>query len=191
MNHKIVGAILTLLSCVTTQAQAEFISLDDWWLQTGPVGGLRQNIDSPSMYFAVSKNTTWSKSATYEAMSGYHVASLAEAKALFVTHSQITPVYVYYGQDGWSNFVYEGQTRKYFRYADSGTNATYRYAGHYANYNNWSGNPTTLNFAGLVMIKDSVVSEPAPTPVPEPAALFALSLLGLVVKRRHGQARLV
>ncbi|GAA0304568.1 hypothetical protein GCM10009128_24910 [Psychrosphaera haliotis] len=165
-------------------SQADVIPLEDWWLQADNAGGLRQNIDSPDMYFAVAQTPLWLPYMNYEIMEGYHWATYAEASSMLTSNSLSTRVHTYFNQEGWSGYYFQGVNRYFFRYADSNINGKYKHAGNYVNHNDTLSNFNQSNFAGLILIKDEFVE-----PVSEPAtiAVFALGLVGLVIRRRRAR----
>lgn len=171
----------------TSSASASLIALDDWWLQTDGHGGLRQSTYESTMYFAVSKFTTWDKTATYEIMDGFHWATSTEANALLST-SNIGPNKTYASQGGWAGYDWQGQTRYFFRFSDSAINNAYKHAGNYDSYQAQYYN-ATHGFAGLVLIKDPV-SNTQLSSVPEPStlAILGLGLIGLAARRFKKQA---
>lgn len=84
LNIALAGLILSI-SFLASTAHAGIISVDDWWLQTDTNGGLRQNTTVSNIYFAVSKETTFSTADTYEAIDGYRFLSTLEAVSLWGT----------------------------------------------------------------------------------------------------------
>lgn len=170
----------SIMLFVASSANAGLIALDDWWLQTDNNGGLRQSSYELTMYFAVSRSTTWDKTATYEIMDGFHWATSQEANAL-LSSSNIPPNFTYYNQGGWNGYNWEGANRYFFRFSDSAINSSYKHAGNFDSYQVQYSNSTN-NFAGLVLIKDT-------TSVPEPSsiAILGLGLAGLAASRRKKQ----
>ncbi|MCH1414417.1 MAG: hypothetical protein L7U57_04425, partial [Glaciecola sp.] len=135
MKINLLNVVLVVVTLgLTNVAQANIIPLEDWWLQEDNSGGLRQNIDSPDMFFAVAKTPTWQPNAIYEVMDGYHWASFVEASAMLTSNSQSTKVFTYYNQEGWSGYNFQGINRYFFRYSDSQINGHYKHAGNYVNH---------------------------------------------------------
>jgi hypothetical protein len=174
------AAFVGLILAVSSFANAGIIALDDWWLQTDSLGGLRQSSYESTMYFAVSKNTQWDKTATYEIMNGFHWATSTEAIALLST-TNTGPTYTYFGQGGWNGYEWEGDIRYFFRFSDSVSNNAYKNSGTYDSYGvNYDGD--TRFHAGLVLIKDSPTNS---TSVPEPStlAIIALGMIGFASRQ--------
>jgi hypothetical protein len=144
---------VSALAFASLSAQAEIVNVDDWWLQTDNLGGLRQSTTAPDFYFAVSQDTTWSTTATYEAMEGYRVATTAEGQAVFNSNSN-TGERVYRDQGGWGGIVWEGKTRNYFRFSDSASTGAYKHPTLSDQYSVLLGYDGVTYFAGMVMIKD-------------------------------------
>lgn len=165
-----------LLAVFALPSQAATIALNDWWLQTDGHGGLRQSTWEPTMFFAVAKDNVWSKGDVYEAPTGYHWASSAEASAL-LSNSNVPPNYTYYNQGGWSGYNWEGKNRFYFRFSDSHLNNTYKHAGNYDSYKVQTTSSLS-GFAGLVLIQDAV-------PAPTPSGLGLMGLGALMLLRRR------
>jgi hypothetical protein len=159
------------------QVNASVIAVDDWWLQTDTNGGLRESTTNSDYFFAVSQSNIWDKSATYESIAGYHIATTAEGIGVF-NRGVNNHIYTYHGHGGWSGYVYAGLTRQYFRFSDSDTTNASKYVG------NCDGcsvqyNDTVERFAGFVMVKDYDVPEPSII------ALFGLGLVGIGFARRR------
>lgn len=168
---------LVLLSAFSLPAHSATIALNDWWLQTDTLGGLRQNEQAPTMFFAVAQDNVWSKGDVYEAPTGYHWASSSEASAL-ISGLQVG-THVYYNKGGWSGYTWEGKSRHYFRFSDSHLNNSYKHAGNYDAYQvQYSTNIN--NFAGLVLIQDAA-------PAPAPAGLGLMGLAALMLLRRRNR----
>jgi hypothetical protein len=174
----------SVLAFTSLSAQAEIISVDDWWLQTDNLGGLRQSTADPDFYFAVSQDNTWSKTATYEAMDGYRVATTAEGQAVFNSNIN-SGEYVYYNQGGWTNYTWQGKDRVYFRFSDSASTEAYKHVGLKDQYNILT-HPDTGQFAGMVMIREqnSTFSSTL-ADVPAPMGIAALAFAGLMLMRRR------
>lgn len=167
-----------LLSAFALPAHSATIALNDWWLQTDSLGGLRQSTWEPTMFFAVAQDNVWNKGAVYEAPTGYHWASTAEASALLGT-SNVSPPWTYYNQGGWSGYNWEGKNRFYFRFSDSHLNDSYKHAGNYDSYP-VQYSSSTSNFAGLVLIQNAA-------PAPAPAGLGLMGLAALMLLRRRNR----
>ena len=183
--HRALAGFVISLSFLAHTANAGIISVNDWWLQTDGFGGLRQNTTANNIYFAVSKQTTFNSSATYEAIAGYRFLSTQEAVDLWGYNNLNFPggsTLSYHNQGGWSGYTWEGLSRYQFAFGDSFTTRSYMHVGHYETYVYKHGfNPTINQFAGFVMIKDNTQTNL----VPEPSsfAILALGLAGLVVRR--------
>lgn len=172
---------ISLLS--VTGANAAVIALDDWWLQTDTLGGLRQSTWNEDYYFAVSQSSTRTAGDTYETPDGYRWATTAEGLAVFTSHN-FSGNFVYWGQGGWNGYTYEGQGRYHFIFSDSDTTYRYKHAGNYDEYLlNTAGGPIVTNFAGLVLIREEVSAVPVPAALPLLAG--GLGLLGAVGRRRQ------
>jgi hypothetical protein len=175
---------VSVLAFTSLSAQAEIISVDDWWLQTDNLGGLRQSTTNPDFYFAVSQDNTWSRTATYEAMEGYRVATTAEGRDVF-NQPNSSGIFTYHNQGGWNGYSWEGRARVYFRFSDSaGTNA-FKHAGNYDEYQvQYSSYGAT--FAGMVMIKEPEnASSASLADVSAPVGIAALAFAGLMLMRRR------
>jgi hypothetical protein len=177
---------VSALAFASLSAQAEIVNVDDWWLQTDSLGGLRQSTTNPDFYFAVSQVITWLPSATYEAMDGYRVATTAEGEAVF-NQGNTSGIHTYLNQGGWDQYTWEGGFRARFRFSDSNTTSAYK---HVANYDEFhvQYDGRTENFAGMVMIKEP---ENAPSgsaslaDVSAPMGIAALAFAGLMLMRRR------
>ena len=170
------SAVLAL-SCWFNTVNASVITVDNWWNQTDNLGGLRQSTTNSDYFFAVSQSNVWDKSADYESIDGYHIASTAEGQNVFNDLNNIGMM-TYYGLGGWSGYTWMGQMRVYFRFSDSATTNAFKSAGRSDDFLVQTSTHTKW-FAGFVMVKDN--------PVPEPSiiALFALGLVGIGFARRR------
>ena len=124
------------------------------WMYTGDSGGgMRQSTYDSRIWYAVSSSTTWDKNATYDAPTGYHWAHTGEVTSIVKNNNNSSGNHVYYNQNGWNGYVApDGQTRYYFRFADSSTANSYKHAGNYDEYRvQYSSN--TSQFAGLVLME--------------------------------------
>lgn len=174
MLKKISLGLGLLLSSLA--AQAEYVSLEDWWLTTDHYGGLRQSESAPDYYFAVAKSNSIDLSGdhTYEVPSGYRIATTEEGYSAFPIKSGSSYSHAYYNKGGWNGYSWEGTSRYYFLFSDSSTTGAYKHAGSaddykvsYLNINAVS----TSNLAGFVLVKD--------VPVPILLGAFGFALLGL------------
>lgn len=183
------ASLILSASCLINLANAAIISVADWHLTTDNSGGLRQLTQSQfsDIYLAVSKDTTFNSSDTYEIMAGFRQMTTAEAVARFLGNGApgTLPIFSYYNQAGWNSYTWEGKVRHQFIYSDSVTTGHYKHAGNYESHNNTSGfNSNTTNFAGFVLIKDDTLL------VPEPSTLtiFALLMIGFASRRIKKQS---
>jgi len=122
-----------------------------WMERSDKCGGFRQASLFPTVRFAVSKSSTWNKAKKYECPKGYHWASTAEGKALFLGKKNSDDVY--WNKCGWHGMVHGGVERKILRFSDSAKTNAYKHTafpeGAVLQYDD-----TTAWFAGLVCIKD-------------------------------------
>jgi hypothetical protein len=154
------------------------LTADQWWLQTDNLGGIRQSTTAPDYFFAVSQNTIWDPTATYLAPEGYRVATTAEGNSVF-NQPNFSGQLTYFMQGGWNGYSWEGQSRYYFRFADSNTTSAYKHAGNYDEY--YVQNSTAVTqFAGMVLILDPTNVSAVSTPL----NIGALGLLGALFLRR-------
>jgi hypothetical protein len=175
---------VSVLAFTSLSAQAEIISVDDWWLQTDNLGGLRQSTTAPDFYFAVSDGNVWSPTATYEAMDGYRVATTAEGQAVFNSDTNSGEL-TYYDQGGWDGYYWQGKPRYLFRFSDSASTAVYKHAGSNDQFKTRESVRTDL-FAGMVMIRDqNSTSSSTLADVPAPMGIAALAFAGLMLMRRR------
>jgi hypothetical protein len=122
-----------------------------WMDMSDDCKGFRAAKQYANVHFAVAKVTTWDKAKNYQCPKGHHTATSSEAKALFVNNAP--QEFVYNGQCGWVGDQWGGQTRKYFRFADSATTNLYKHVGEK------EGTPPSEYsgvdfFAGVVCIAD-------------------------------------
>ncbi|MFW2544614.1 VPLPA-CTERM sorting domain-containing protein [Primorskyibacter sp. 2E107] len=181
MKRFILPALLGLaffLSVSPARLSAATIAVEDWWLQTDTLGGLRQSTTDGRFYFAVSQSNVWSPGDTYEAPTGYRVATTAEGEAVF-NQGNSSYVYTYYSQGGWSGYYWEGKSRALFRFSDSHLTGAYKHAGNFDEYYVQTS-PSTTDFAGLVLIADM-----AAVPLPASGVLLMLGLGGFGLMRRR------
>ena len=115
-------------------------------------GGFRQSTYDPRVFYAVSESVTWSTTTVYSCPRGYYWASTQDGKIIFGKNNNWSGVYVYYGQCGWSGYVYAGSTRSYFRFRDSASTNEYKHSGNYDEHHLQSSS-TTSEFAGIVCLK--------------------------------------
>jgi hypothetical protein len=175
---------VSAIAFASLSAQAEIISVDDWWLQTDSLGGLRQSTTNPDFYFAVSDSNVWSPTATYEAMAGYRVATTAEGTAVF-NQKNVSGIFTYYNQGGWNDYMWEGKNRYLFRFSDSNTTNAYKHAGYHDEYR-LEHSSTANSFAGMVMIKEPEnASSASLADVSAPMGIAALAFAGLMLMRRR------
>jgi hypothetical protein len=175
---------VSVLAFTSLSAQAEIISVDDWWLQTDNLGGLRQSTYAPDFYFAVSQDTIWSNKATYEAMDGYRVATTAEGQAGFNSNTN-SGEHVYFSQGGWDGYNWQGKDRVLFRFSDSASTDAYKHTGRRDSYRLEYTSQVSY-FAGMVMIKDqNSTSSSTLADVPAPMGIAALAFAGLMLMRRR------
>lgn len=173
--------ILLLVVSFSANSNAGLIEVDDWWLQTDNLGGLRQSTTNSDYYFAVSKTNVWSVSDNYEAIDGYRVATTAEGLSVF-NQNNFSGDHTYYNQGGWSGYNWAGTNRYFFRFSDSDVTNAYKHAGNFDEYHvQYSGH---TSFAGLVLIKEASVPEPMPI------ALLGLGLF-LMGGIRRSKSRVV
>jgi hypothetical protein len=176
---------ISVLAFTSLSAQAEIISVDDWWLQTDNLGGLRQSTYAPDFYFAVSDSNVWSPTAIYEAMDGYRVATTAEGQAVFNSNNN-SGERTYYNQGGWNGFNWEGKTRTSFRFSDSASTGAYKHLSLSDQYLVLLGHDGVTNFAGMVMIREqNSTSSSTLADVPAPVGIAALAFAGLMLMRRR------
>lgn len=125
---------------------------DQWMLTTDICEGFRQSTYNRSVYYAVSASNIWAKSKYYHCPKGYHWACTEEGRRIF-KNDKSTSTYAYYNHCGWSEYVYEGLARYYFRFRDSATTNAYKHVGHLDEYfiQIYS---STDHFAGIICIKD-------------------------------------
>ena len=187
MNVKVIkAALVALVLSLSGVANAGIIAVDDWWLQTDGNGGLRQNTTVSDIYFAVSKQTTFSAFDTYEAIDGYRFLTTQEAFNLWgfqrVNNPYNLAYYTYHGQGGWSGYYWEGKQRTHWAFADSTSTRAMMHSGNYETYvYGNSFNTYTSSFAGFVMIKDDLQANSVPEP--STLAIFALGIMGLASRR--------
>ncbi len=138
-----VSCLTFLAGCLVNIANAAIIPVADWHLTTDNSGGLRQ-LTQPQfsdIYLAVSKDTTFSSTDTYEIMAGFRQMTTAEAIARFPGNGApgTLPIFSYHNQAGWNGYDWEGKTRYEFIYSDSVTTGHYKHAGNYESHNNTLG----------------------------------------------------
>jgi hypothetical protein len=166
LRHKMIIA-LTLLSVTSVSAQAAIVTADEWWSQDDYFGGFRHNEDLPTQVFARTNDVNWDwNTDTLEIMDGYHWATQAEHNALFEAAPQHGSDYYYYGRGDWNGYNdSEGKYRTYLVFADSSETGGYLNVANQMSFKGNTGgwNPDLHeNVAGLVLIKDEVIPEPAP-----------------------------
>lgn len=171
-------AVVFAMGLSIGRAEAATIAANDWWLQSDSLGGLRQSTVNDQMFYAVSQSNVWNPGDTYEAPTGYRLATTAEGLA--AVGAPGLAEYTYYNQGGWSGYVWEGLARYYFRFSDS--NVTFR-AKHAGNHDNASlfNTGAVTNFAGMVLIVDTST---VPVPAALPLLLLGLGGLGFAARRR-------
>ena len=136
----------------------------DWMLEDDDCQGFRQSLWDLRVYYAVARKSLYDASIAYQCPDGYHWASTAEGLALFTGADQGE---TYYGQCGWSANVFQGVSRRYFRFSDSLQDATSLYfkdankGDPYPPAKDASFTTASLqNFAGLVCIDDNWTDDP-------------------------------
>ncbi len=160
---------LVLWLAFTCTASATTIALDDWWLQTDNLGGLRQSTWNEDFYFAVSRLGDFSAGDTYETPYGFRWATTAEGEAAFGA-PDVSGVYVYWNQGGWNGYVWDGVGRFLFTFSDSYLTLGSKHAGQFDEHAVQYGGSFS-DFAGLVLIRDeAVVTAPS-------SALLLISVL--------------
>jgi hypothetical protein len=159
---------LSLLSASSLSVQAGIVTTEEWWSQDDYFGGFRHSDDLSTEAFARVNDVNWDwRTDTLEIMDGYHWATQAEHNALFdaaAEHS--SDDYYYYGRGDWNGYLdSEGDYQTYLIFADSKDTGGYI---NVANGMGFKGNASGWNpdlqtgVAGLVLIKDAVIPEPAP-----------------------------
>jgi len=135
------------------------IDLMPGWMDTSDLcGGFRQSSWDTRIWYAVAKDNKWEPDFEYTCPPGFHWASSDEVGEWF--NGPDMGAYVYHDQCGWSDYVWDGKTRKHFRFSDSKTHqGVYKHAGHRDPYT-VQYDTTTLNFAGIVCVDDAT---PGPT----------------------------
>ena len=135
-KSQLLGAVCAVLfAFITVSVSAATVALNDWWLQTDSLGGLRQSTWDEDVYFAVSQSNVWSIGDVYEAPEGFHWATTAEGQAIFTSDHDTGPGnFVYFNQGGWTLYEWEGLTRHSFRFSDSDVTNAYKHAGQYDEY---------------------------------------------------------
>jgi hypothetical protein len=185
-----------LLSCMllmTTNSYAGIISYEDWHYDGDTLGGLRQAVIAPNVYFALSTSSTLSITDEYVMSPGYHIATRGEYEGLLGSLLGTTggaDLHPYYGRGGFSGYPsFLGNptsTRFRFLFADFATVGGYVHAGSYeTNVQTSTGvGLYGSNVAGFVLVLDPNYVDPN-TQVPEPStlAIFALGMIGLASRR--------
>ncbi|MFT5548377.1 MAG: hypothetical protein ACI9CO_000291 [Candidatus Azotimanducaceae bacterium] len=186
LNLLLTSTVLAI-SCWFNTVNASVITVDNWWLQTDTNGGLRESTTNSDYFFAVSQSNTWDRTATYESIAGYRIASTAEGQSVF-NQGNTSGIFTYFNQGGWTGFDWEGVKRLMFRFSDSDITLAYKHAGNYDEAA-LSYGIIANRFAGFVMVKDAYVAKPKPkrNNVSEPSiiALLALGLVGIGFARRR------
>jgi hypothetical protein len=182
---------------------AGIISYEDWHYDGDNLGGLRQAVIAPNVYFALSISSIISTKDVYEMSPGYHIASRAEYEVLLGTFLGVTGaacslngvscVHPYYNKGGFSgypSFLGDPTSTRYkFLFSDFATVGGYMHAGSYeTNIQNGIGHHNG-NVAGFVLVRDPNFVEPN-TNVPEPStlAIFVLGMIGLASCRFKKQS---
>ena len=197
-----------LLGCMllmATNSYAGIISYEDWHYDGDTLGGLREAVIAPNVYFALSISSTISTTDIYEMSPGYHIASRAEYEGLLgaflgvtgggCTLNGVSCVHPYYAKGGFAGYPsFLGDptsTRFKFLFSDFATVGGYMHAGSYeTNIQNQTGiGLYSSNVAGFVLVRDPNFEDPN-TDVPEPStlAIFALGMIGLASRRFKKQS---
>ncbi|CAK4563562.1 unnamed protein product [Aphanomyces euteiches] len=104
---------------------------------------------SSDILFVVAQSNTWLVNHVYDCPKGYTWMTTNQAKDVFNGGGDS---FVYWNQCGWVEYVFQGASRKWFRFADSATTGAFKHAGHV------DGFPieysfTTTEFAGIVCLR--------------------------------------
>ncbi|KAG9398102.1 hypothetical protein AC1031_015023 [Aphanomyces cochlioides] len=104
---------------------------------------------SSDILFVVAQSNTWQVNHVYDCPQGYTWMTTSQAKHLFNGGGDS---FVYWNQCGWVEYVFQGISRKWFRFADSATTGAFKHAGRI------DGFPieysfTATEFAGIVCLR--------------------------------------
>ncbi|KAG1692930.1 hypothetical protein DVH05_024254 [Phytophthora capsici] len=110
----------------------------------------------PNVFFTVAAQNVWDPEEMYDCPLGYRWMSTSEAHRVFVgitaTKSSEEPL-TYFGQCGWREYKWGGQTRKFFRFSDSMSTGAFKHAGFRDSYRIDTGFQTD-EFAGIVCYRE-------------------------------------
>lgn len=181
-------AVTSFVISVCSFANAALIAVDDWHYTEDDLGGLRQSLSSPDVYYALTTLGIFDTNTEYEMIEGFHFATRAEHASLLgslLGTTQAEYVHPYFRKGGFSGYPSylndPGSTRFKFIFADATTVGGYVHAGSYeTNVQNGVFSHGSMNIAGLVLIRNPVVDE-----IPEPStlAIFGLALMGLASRK--------
>ncbi|RHY28141.1 hypothetical protein DYB32_006207, partial [Aphanomyces invadans] len=132
-----------------------FTLVDRMPSESGPcVAGRRTSSVSPDIVFVVGQSNVWQPAKTYDCPAGYAWMTTAQAKVAFTDTGSATtsPSFVFWNQCGWSQYTYQGVSRKWFRFADSAATGAFKHAGRVDGHPVEYGK-TTSEFAGIVCIR--------------------------------------
>ncbi|KAF0693387.1 hypothetical protein As57867_015584, partial [Aphanomyces stellatus] len=125
--------------------------------------GQRTSSAAPDVLYVVAQSNTWTPSQVFDCPAGYAWMTTAQGQQRFTGGASALPPFVYWNQCGWSDFVFQGSSRKYFRFADSAVTNGYKHAGRPDAYP-VEYSALTTEFAGIVCVQMAPTGAAAPLP---------------------------